>query len=84
MFNPQVRKILWSRKWQPTPVFLLEKSHGQRGLEVYSPWGGKETDATELTRAVPLIECKCYQIWGESYRSPHCGSPFLARIQRRM
>ena len=20
------------RKWQPTPVFLLEKSHGQRNL----------------------------------------------------
>ena len=22
--NPQVGKIPWSRKWQPTPVFLLE------------------------------------------------------------
>ena len=22
-------KILWRRKWQPTPVFLPEKSHGQ-------------------------------------------------------
>ena len=27
-FNPWVRKILWSRKWQPTLVFLPGKSHG--------------------------------------------------------
>ena len=27
-FNPWVRKIPWRRKWQPTPVFLPEKSHG--------------------------------------------------------
>ena len=32
---------LWRRKWQPTPVFLLGKSHGQRSLEGYSPWGCK-------------------------------------------
>ena len=25
-FDPWVRKILWSRKWQPTPVFLPGKS----------------------------------------------------------
>ena len=23
----------WRRKWQPTSVFLPEKSHGQRSLE---------------------------------------------------
>ena len=32
-FDPWVRKIPWSRKWQPTPVFLPGKSHGQRSLE---------------------------------------------------
>ena len=26
-------KTPWSRKWQPTPVFLLGKFHGQRSLE---------------------------------------------------
>ena len=31
-FNPWVRKISWRRKWQPTPVFLPGKSHGQRSL----------------------------------------------------
>ena len=40
-FHPWVRKIPWWRKWQPTPVFLPGKSHGQRSLEGYSPWGCK-------------------------------------------
>ena len=35
------------RAWQPTPVFLPGKFHGQRGLAGYSPWGHKESDVTE-------------------------------------
>ena len=35
------------RKWQPTPVFLLGTSHGQRSLAGYSPWDHKESDKTE-------------------------------------
>ena len=35
------------RKWQPTPVFLPVKFHGQRSLVGYSPWGHKESDLTE-------------------------------------
>ena len=31
-FNPWIRKIPWRRKWQPTPVFLPRKSHGQKSL----------------------------------------------------
>ena len=46
-FDPWVRKILWSRKWQPTPVFLPVKSHGQRSLEGYSPNGPKELDMSK-------------------------------------
>ena len=34
-----VRKVSWSRKWQPTPVFLPGKFHGQRSLAGYNPWG---------------------------------------------
>ena len=30
---------LWSRKRQPTPLFLPLKSHGQRRQVGYSPWG---------------------------------------------
>ena len=29
-----------------TPVFLPGKSHGQRSLGDYSPWGHKESDMT--------------------------------------
>ena len=31
----------------PTPVFVPGKSHGQRSLAGYSPWGSKELDITE-------------------------------------
>ena len=47
-FNPWVGKITWRREWLPTPVFLAREFHGQRSLEVYSPWGHKESDMTEL------------------------------------
>ena len=46
-FDLWVRKTPWSRKWQPTPVFLPGESHGQRSLEEHSPWGRKESDTTE-------------------------------------
>ena len=43
MWETRVRslvwKIPWRRKWQPAPVFLPEKSYGQRSLVAYSPWG---------------------------------------------
>ena len=26
------------KEWQPTPVFLPGKSHGQRSLASYNPW----------------------------------------------
>ena len=37
--DPWVRKSPWRRKWQPTPVFLPGKSHGQGSLAGYSLWG---------------------------------------------
>jgi hypothetical protein len=45
--DPWVEKILWRRKWQPTPVFFPGKSHGQRSRLGYGPWGCKELDTTE-------------------------------------
>ena len=44
---PWVGKIPWRRKWQPAPVPLPGKSHGQRRLVGYSPCGHKELDTTE-------------------------------------
>ena len=46
-----VGKIPWRRVWLPIPVFLLEKSHGQRSLADYSPKGHKESDVTEQLSA---------------------------------
>ena len=46
-FDPWVRKILWSRKWHPAPVFLAKIFHEQSSLAGYSPWGCKEWDMTE-------------------------------------
>ena len=49
---PWVGKILWRRKWQPTPVFLPGKSHGQRSLAGYSPWGCKRVRHDLVTKQV--------------------------------
>ena len=48
-FDPWVRKILWRREWQPTPVFLPGKFHGQRSLVGYSPQGHQEADTFLFT-----------------------------------
>ena len=40
-------KIPWSREWQPIPVFLPGKFHGQRSLAGYGPRGLKELDTIE-------------------------------------
>ena len=44
-----VGKTSWSRKWQPTLVFLPGKFHGQRSLVGCSPWGHTGSDMTEAT-----------------------------------
>ena len=44
-FNLWVKTM--RRKWPSTPVFLPGKSHGQRSLVGYSPWGCGELDMTE-------------------------------------
>ena len=36
-----------------TPVLLPGKSHGQRSLVGYSPWGRKESDTTEQRSFLP-------------------------------
>ena len=43
----QVSKIPWKMLWQPTPLFLPGKFHGERSLTGYSPWDHKELDTTE-------------------------------------
>ena len=45
-FDDWIGKIPWRRKWQPIPVFLPGKSHGQRSLVGNSPWSYKDLDTT--------------------------------------
>ena len=45
-FDPWVGKTPWRNKWQPTPVCLPGKPHGQGSLTGNSPWGHKESDMT--------------------------------------
>ena len=52
-----VRKIRCRRDRLPTPIVLPGKSHGQRSLLSYSPWGCKESGVTEaLSSSSTLIK----------------------------
>ena len=44
---PGSGRFPWRRKWQSTPVLFPGKSHAQKSLVGYSPWGHKESDTTE-------------------------------------
>ena len=52
---PWVWKIPGRRKWQPTPIFLPGKFHGQRSLMGYSQWGPKELGKTEHAHKHTII-----------------------------
>ena len=49
-FHPSGRKIPWRRKWQPSPVFLPRKPHGQRSLASCGPWGHKRVGHDLVTK----------------------------------
>ena len=54
-FNPWIGKIPWRWAWQPTPVFLARKFHGQRSLVGRGAWwaivhgASGESNMTERT-----------------------------------
>ena len=54
----------------PTPVFLLGKSHGQRSLTGYSPLGHKESDMIEHTHT--FVAHNLYNIEQQLCRSCCC------------
>ena len=66
-----VGKIPWRRKWQPTPVFLPGKFHGQKGLVGCSPWGRKEQDTTERR---PVQDSRSFTLTLDGF--PHCSVSF--------
>ena len=59
-FDSWIGKIPWRRKWQPIPVFLPGKSHGQRCLEGYSPWGRKRVRHDLATKQQPTTRMKLF------------------------
>jgi len=46
------------KEWKPTPEFLPGKSHGQRSLAGYSPWGRKRI---RLQTCHPRMYCQYLQ-----------------------
>ena len=56
-FDPWVGKISWRRKWQFIPVLLPGRSHGQRNLVGYSPWGGKRAEHDLVTEQQQRWQC---------------------------
>ena len=54
MQEMQVQSLGWEdpqrKKWQPTPIFLPGKSHGQRSLVGYIPWGYKRVGHDLVTK----------------------------------
>ena len=52
-----VGEIPWRRKWHPTPVLLPGKSHGQRSLVGYSPWGPEsQTWLSDFTFTLNILQ----------------------------
>ena len=66
VFKVDTNYSSWRRKWQPTPVFLPGKFHGQRNLAGYSPWGHKESAMTEhistnySSLSLPYVYAACH------------------------
>ena len=76
-WETQVRSLGWEdprrRKWQPTPVFLPGKSHGQRSLVGYSPLGRKELDTTEQLHFTSFATAPPMALSSSSFILPlHC------------
>ena len=77
--QPWVGKIPWKRKWQPTPVFLPGKSHQQRSLEGYSPWGHKESEASEHTHTALRHTVDPWTTWVELFISVYTQNVFTSK-----
>ena len=86
--DPWVGKITWSRKWQPTPVVLPKKLHGQRSLVGYSPWDRKELCTTEhanthVYKMLILMEAGEQEQNFSIFATPQASPAFLAELPRR-
>ena len=62
-----VRKIPWSRQWQPTTVFLPGESCGQNSLVGQSLEGHKESDTIALISHASKVMLKILQARLQQY-----------------
>ena len=66
-FNPWAGKVPWRRIWQPAPIFLPGKSHGQRSLVGCNPKGleGRATkhSCTPAPRERAGLLTSCCSSW---------------------
>ena len=57
MQEMQVQSLSWRREWQPTPVFLPGKFHGQRSLAGSSPQSMElQSDTTEQLSTTTTVK----------------------------
>ena len=76
-----VEKILWSRKWQPTPIFLLGKFHGQRNLVGYNSRGHKESDMVKQLSIHAHTEHRCTLQSGGTFETIWSSLPVVDQIE---
>ena len=79
-FNRWVKKIPWRRKWQSTPVFLPGKSHGQRNVVGYCPWGCKRVGHDLPTKQQQAKHTPKQPTKASSSRAPSTGHPRVSEI----
>ena len=60
--HPCCGKIPWINKWQYTLLFLPAKSHEQRYLVGYNPWGRKRVRYNLATKSSTTIENQMKQL----------------------
>ena len=63
-------------KWQPTQVFLSVKSHGERSLTGYSPWGCKQSNWSRWlsTHKSNKFKLKLFELFLTSGPGKKCNS----------
>ena len=67
----------WRRQWQPTPVLLPGKSHGQKSLGGCSPWGREESDMTERLHFTLLVFISCRNVFVIPLINPYSTFAFI-------
>ena len=66
----------WRRKWQPIPIFLFGKSHGQRNLSGYSPRVTKSQTCMNHKRHIVNLLLLSRRTWGKLIRKIFVNSLF--------